>query len=92
MSVSIPAAERLSTLAALIKEVKPGLSDVDIKAEDLLVDQLGLDSLDILQLSRKINRQLGAFDIDEWNAGPRTVQSILDQINQIESPLQASTV
>ena len=90
MSVTIPAAEQLSALTALFREVKPGLNDVEIKPEDLLVDQLGLDSLDILQLSRKINRQLGPFDIDAWNSGPRTVQSMLDQINEVDSTLQAS--
>ncbi|GLQ87932.1 acyl carrier protein [Dyella flagellata] len=91
MSIIVNDVEQLKSLVALIKEVKPGLDETDINPEDSLVDQLGLDSLDILQLSRKINRQLGAFDIDAWNNGPRTVQSILEQLNNIDSSLQAST-
>ena len=72
-------AEHFAKLTVLIKEVKPGLADTAIKVEDSLVEHLGLDSLDILQLSRKVNRQIGMFDLDQFNAGPRTVQSILDQ-------------
>jgi acyl carrier protein len=79
--MSLPITQQFSTLTALIREVKPGLGDLRIEAEHSLVEHLGLDSLDILQLARKVNRQIGGFDLDAWNAGKRTVQSILDQVN-----------
>ena len=83
--MSLPKSEQFDTLVSLIKEVKPGLSDTTINAEDSLVEHLGLDSLDILQLSRKVNRLIGIFDIDLWSSGKGTVQSILDQINAEET-------
>ena len=46
----------LDGLVKLIYEVKPGLVGTEVRPEDSVVDSLGLDSLDILQLSRKINR------------------------------------
>ena len=74
----------LDELVKLIYEVKPGLADTEVRPEDSLVDALGLDSLDILQLSRKINRDLGTFDLDSWGEAAeqhgRTVASILDAV------------
>lgn len=72
----------LDQLVTLIIEVKPGLAGTEVRPEDSLVDTLGLDSLDILQLSRKVNRDLGVFDIDSWGEAAaehgRTVKSVLD--------------
>ena len=79
--MNVPNTQRFATLVSLIKEVKPGLADTTIKADDSLVEHLGLDSLDTLQLSRKVNRLIGSFDIDAWGTGSRTVQSILDHLN-----------
>lgn len=85
----MPATEKTATAAleqivTLIVEVKPGLADTKVLPSDSLVDDLGLDSLDILQLSRKINRDVGVFDLDTWgeNAAEhgRTVQSLLDNV------------
>jgi len=84
MFMSIATTEQFTVLVSLIKEVKPGLGDTTIKIEDSLVEHLGLDSLDILQLSRKVNRRIGAFDIDQWSSGERTVRSILDAVNSPE--------
>ncbi|MFJ1704275.1 phosphopantetheine-binding protein [Kitasatospora sp. NPDC088346] len=69
-------------LVELIKDVKPGLGDRVVEPADSVVEELGLDSLDLLQLSRKITRRLGAdFDLDAWNEGAekhnRSVESIL---------------
>jgi acyl carrier protein len=84
--MTVPNAEQLATLVALIKDVKPGLSDTTIEADNSLIEHLGLDSLDVLQLSRKINKAIGTFDLDEWNeAGKGTLQSILDQVNAADS-------
>ena len=83
--MTVPGAEQFTSLVSLIKEVKPGLGDATINTEDSLVEHLGLDSLDILQLSRKVNRHIGVFDIDSWSPSNRTVQSILDQINSEKS-------
>jgi acyl carrier protein len=69
-------------LVELIKEVKPGLGDQTVRPGDSLVDDLGLDSLDLLQLSRKIHRNMGVdFDLEAWdeqqNTHNRSVESIL---------------
>jgi acyl carrier protein len=79
--MDLPTSEQFTVLVSLIKEVKPGLTDVSIKADDSLVEHLGLDSLDILQLSRKVTSRIGNFDRESWLEGVGTVQSILDQIN-----------
>ncbi|KUN84248.1 phosphopantetheine-binding protein [Streptomyces griseoruber] len=59
----------LDEIIELIKEVKPGIADQAVTADQSVVEDLGLDSLDLLQLSRRITRQFGAdFDLDSWNA------------------------
>jgi len=74
----------LDELVKLIYEVKPGLAGIQVRPDDSLVDALGLDSLDILQLSRKINRDLGSFDLDAWSETAqqhgRSVASVLDAV------------
>lgn len=74
----------LNELVKLIYEVKPGLAGAEVRSEDSLVDGLGLDSLDILQLSRKVNRDLGPFDLEAWtdtaDQHGRTVGSVLDAV------------
>jgi acyl carrier protein len=77
--------EKFDVLVNLIKEVKPSLVDAVIKAEDSVGETLGLDSLDMLQLARKIRRALGGnFDLDSWGQRKAThrgsLQSILDDI------------
>src|SRR5690349_19365010 len=53
----------------LLKEVKPGIADQAIEPGQSVVEDLGLDSLDLLQLARRINRHFGIeFDLDQWNA------------------------
>ncbi|MFG3055762.1 phosphopantetheine-binding protein [Kitasatospora sp. NPDC048239] len=76
---------RFARLVELIIEVKPGLGDLAVTPEQSLVDDLGLDSLDLLQLARKVNRKLGGeFDLDAWNeeadAHRRSVGSVLAAI------------
>jgi acyl carrier protein len=75
----------IDSIVTLIKTVQPGLQDVQITSEQSVVDDLGLDSLDLLQLSRRISRELGVdFDLDSWNADAdshhRSVGSIVDQV------------
>jgi acyl carrier protein len=74
----------LELLVKLIYEVKPGLVGTEVRPEDSLVNELGLDSLDILQLSRKVNRDIGFFDLDSWSESAdghgRTVASVLDAV------------
>ncbi|WP_370947288.1 acyl carrier protein [Amycolatopsis sp. cg5] len=76
---------KFDTLVALLKEVKPSLDGTTVKPEDSVVEDLGLDSLDILQLSRKVSRDLGVdFDLDTWTDDAEThgmsVQSLLATI------------
>ncbi|MFJ4092007.1 phosphopantetheine-binding protein [Kitasatospora sp. NPDC089913] len=71
-----------NVLVELLKDVKSGLEGQPITPADSVVEDLGLDSLDLLQLARKINRRLGVdFDLDHWNETAaehrRTVGSIL---------------
>jgi acyl carrier protein len=78
--------ETLGRLIELIKEVKPSLADATIKPEDTLTEKLGLDSLDILQLVRKVRRNMGGeFDLDSWSANKAvhrgSIQSIVDAIS-----------
>jgi acyl carrier protein len=78
----------LDVLIKLIIEVKPGLADTEVKPGDSLVETLGLDSLDILQLSRKVNRDIGVFDLDTWGESAtehgRTVASVLEFVEAAE--------
>jgi acyl carrier protein len=72
-------------LVEIIKEVQPGLADTTITREQSVVDDLGLDSLDLLQLARRINRDMGGeFDLDAWSDESAThrcsVGSILDVV------------
>lgn len=76
---------RFTVLVNLIREVTPSLVDVEITPEQSVVDDLGLDSLDLLQLSRRIRREIGLeLDLDSWTAGEEihhmSVQSILDSL------------
>jgi acyl carrier protein len=73
----------LDALVALIKEVQPSLDDTAIAADQSVIDELGLDSLDMLQLSRRISRDYDLdLDLDAWaeKAGQHhgSVGSILD--------------
>src|SRR5882757_404388 len=49
----------LDELVELLRDIKPGLGDTPIEPGQSVVEDLGLDSLDLLQLSRKITRQFG---------------------------------
>jgi acyl carrier protein len=61
--------DKLQMLTELIKEVKPSLGNTIIKLGDSLVEDLGLDSLDITQLARKVRRIFSAdFDPQAWVA------------------------
>ena len=77
--------ENFDILVKLIKEVKPGLGDQEVKPAYSLVDDLGLDSLDLLQLSRKIHREMGVdFSLDKWDERQeehhRSVESLMEAI------------
>lgn len=76
---------RCERVLELIRQVKPSLRDEPIDLQDCLINDLGLDSLDVLQLSRKLVRTMdGGFDLEAWEeAQPdhrRSVQSLLDQL------------
>jgi acyl carrier protein len=82
--------EKLETLFNLIREVKPSLGSSPIKLEDSLVEDLGLDSLDTLQLVRKVRRIFGAsFDPQAWGANrlqhKYSVRSLLDATDGVQA-------
>jgi len=58
--------DHFKLLVSLIRDVKPSLGSIPIKLEDSLVENLGLDSLDIMQLARKIRRVCPTFDPLAW--------------------------
>lgn len=79
----MPETLTLDSLAKLIKKVQPSLEDVDITIDQSIIDDLGLDSLDMLQLSRHISRSYDLdLDLDAWAEKSaehgRTVGSVLD--------------
>jgi acyl carrier protein len=80
----------LDAVIALLREVQPGLEGQEITAEMSIVDDLGLDSLDMLQLSRRISRDYDLdLDLDAWSdradEHKNTVGSLLDFL-AAESP------
>jgi acyl carrier protein len=57
----------LESLRALLVKVKPSLATETIAPGTALVADLGLDSLDLLQLGRHVQRTTGkAFVMDDW--------------------------
>lgn len=75
--------EELEKLVEIIREVKPSLVGQPVRLEDLLVENLALDSLDITQLARKVRRVFGnSFDPQGWAAlheqHKYSVKSLLD--------------
>lgn len=75
--------EKFDKLVGIIREVKPSLVDRTIGLEDSLVEQLGLDSLDITQLARKVRRVFGGnIEPQAWAANHQehkySVKSLLD--------------
>ncbi len=57
----------LEMIVGLVKDVKPILADTEIKEKDKLIETLGLDSLDVLQLARKVRRKFPEnFDQENW--------------------------
>ncbi len=56
----------------LLVAVKPSLEGQALRDEDHLMNDLGLDSLDLVQLARKLRKATGVpFAIDSWAAGER---------------------
>ncbi len=77
----------LDVLIDLIKKVQPALKDTTITRDQSVVEDLGLDSLDLVQLARRIGRDMGCdFDLDAWNDDAqvhrRSVGSIVDLVSQ----------
>jgi len=79
----------LEELVPLLVKVKPSLGGRTIGPGDELVDGLGLDSLDLLQLSRQLGKETKAeIVLEGWamaerqRQGPRfTVESLLAHVN-----------
>ena len=79
----------LEELIPLLVKVQPSLGDRSIGLGDELVDELGLDSLDLLQLSRQLGAATKAeIVLESWalaerqRQGPRfTVESLLAHVN-----------
>jgi acyl carrier protein len=80
--------EELEKLVGIIREVKPSLVGRPVRLEDSLVENLGLDSLDVTQLARKVRRIFGnSFDPQGWAARnlehKYSVKSLLDAAVQV---------
>jgi acyl carrier protein len=77
-------------LVALIKQVKPSIADKAVSANDSITEELGLDSLDVLQLARKVRREIdNGFELDAWtesHAAHRcTVASLLAVLSEVSA-------
>lgn len=75
--------DALARLAELISESKDSVVAKEVTPEKSLVNDFGFDSLDTLQLSRKITRAFGVhFELDTWaqREDTGTVQSIIDHL------------
>ena len=67
-------------LVTLIQDVKPSLEGTVLSPDNSLVDDLGLDSLDLLQLGRRIQRAAGVpFVHEDWAAAEREFHLALEQ-------------
>ena len=81
----------LELLRELLVEVKPSLDGRTIELGDSLRD-LGLDSLDVLQLGRMIQRRtripfaLATYVEERTTDGPLTIGELLDGARLAESP------
>jgi acyl carrier protein len=62
-------------LITLIQDIKPSLQGAALSPDNSLVDDLGLDSLDLLQLGRRIQRAAGVpFVHEDWAGAERCKQ------------------
>lgn len=81
-------------LCDLVVAIKPSLAPQQMKPEHSLIDDLGLDSLDLMQLGRRVQRAAGVpFLLETWSAeeqlkpGPQhTLRSLLDAVTACGSP------
>lgn len=79
------------TLREIVVAVKPSAGSDEIKPTDSLIDDLGLDSLDMLQLQRKVQRAAKVvFVLELWTTaeraktGPRfTFESLLAHLSEL---------
>ena len=88
--MSIEQSANFEKLVALIKEVKPSIADKTVSADDSITEELGLDSLDVLQLARKVCREIdNGFELDAWTenhtAHRCTVASLLVALSEVKA-------
>lgn len=55
----------------------------EVKAEDMLIDQLGIDSLDCVELTMSLEEEFGIEIPDEIAEKCLTVQSVYDLIEKL---------
>ena len=58
--------DALTVLSGHLLAMKPTLRPEDISMGTLLVDDLGLDSLDLLELAERVRAELGQVDFTPW--------------------------
>ena len=64
----------------------------DIKPESSLVDDLGLDSLDTVEIIMEVEREFNITIPDEEAAGLNTVQEIVDWLDKNLTPVMPPVV
>jgi len=78
-----------ATLCDIVRHVKPSTAGRTLSPSDSLVEDLGLDSLDLLQLGRRVQKTARVpFVLEQWTAaerakahGPRfTIESLLSAV------------
>jgi acyl carrier protein len=61
------AAIDVKTVWGVVVDVKPSVAEVALDAEASLIQDLGLDSLDLLQLGRRLQRVFAVpFVMEQW--------------------------
>jgi acyl carrier protein len=81
----------LEELSRIVYEVKPSLAGQTLTLNDSLPYDLGLDSLDLLQLGRRVQRVSGtSFLAQDWMAAEQarpgkqfTIDSMLKAVNSL---------
>jgi acyl carrier protein len=77
--------ERVRALAAHLVAVKPSLRIEDIAAASSLTENLGFDSMDLVQLAGRIRDSYPGFDLRAWLAN--AVQTQVDSVGSMAAML-----
>lgn len=68
----------------LLREMRPDLADEPVTAQSSPENDLGLDSLDLIQLSRLLRKRHGVqLDLESWRWKAEPLGTILDHLQPL---------